>query len=76
MTLPWSAALLAAGAFTAIGWTLHAAWLRNRIWVRLWPGTDGRWVVGVGRAVAGIYSNRPRANHHANAIRRQIGGRR
>jgi hypothetical protein len=72
MTLPWSAALLAASAFTLLGWSLHVAWLRAGI--RVVPTGDGNWALTLGRAVVGIWRTRTLAEAHADDTRRQIGG--
>jgi hypothetical protein len=72
VTLPWPAALLAAGAFTAIGWSLHVWWLRSRI--HTVPTGDGNWALTLGRAVVGIWRTRTLAEAHADDTRRQIGG--
>jgi hypothetical protein len=72
MALTWLQLLLAAGAFMLLGWSFHVWWLRRQIWVR--PDGYGQWVVGIGRAVAGGWPNPTRAHHHADAVRRQIGG--
>lgn len=69
----WPVLVLAVIIGGLIGWALHRTYLRARVRV---DEDDAGFAVIVGRAVAGYWRTKVRADWHADRVRRQMGGER